>query len=211
MRLTAALITSVALHLAVAAIPGLEPASRSASSSPAERIVVALPQTARAQATPKEANPPGDLATEKRIGPETTAVDSAREVSIADSGETSWFGIPLPRYYEPKELTERAKPLVDITLDSPVVEAYPDAGKIVLLLYINEEGKVDDVEVLSSDIASSKVEATVVEQFQLVRFTAGKLNGQPVKSKKKIEVVIKPPLVITPGAVPSLPAPARGN
>lgn len=211
MRVAAALVVSVTLHLAVAAIPGLEPASRSASSSAAERIIVALPQAARARTTSEDANPPGDLATEKRIGPETAAVDSAHDVPMADSEETSWFGIPLPRYYEPKELTERAKPLVDITLDSPAVETYPGAGKIVLLLYINEDGKVDDVEVLSSDIASSKVEATVVEQFQLVRFSAGKLNGQPVKSKKKIEVVIKPPLAITPGAVPSLPAPARGS
>jgi len=218
MRLAAALAASAALHLAVVAIPGLEHSPRSAASSAVERISVALPGAERRQTAPVPAihetrsdSPANDRIPEAPNSPAPPDDSGAQESQPADSDDGSWFGIPMPRYYEPKELTERAKPLVDITIDTPAVDAYPDAGKIILLLYINEDGKVDDVEVLSSDIASSNVEATVVEQFQLARFSAGRLNGRPVKSKKKIEVVLKPPMVIKPGAVLSSPAPAKGN
>lgn len=200
MRFAVALAASAALHLAVVAIPGLEPRSGSVSSDAVERISVALPQSGDRQKEPDRTSQPAP-----------PAGGDAPAAQASDAGEDRWFGIPLPYYYEPKELTERASPVTDVVLDSPSVEAYPGAGKIVLLLYINEEGKVDDVTVLSSDIDSPAVETAVVEQFQMVRFAAGKLNGQPVKSKKKIEVVIKPPLVIKPGAVPSLPMPAKGN
>jgi hypothetical protein len=203
MRLAAALIASVTLHLAVIAIPGRVPLMQAPSTSTTEPLRVALPYGARSSVAPVAAvpAPPPEVQSNARLPePQAEEPDAA-----------SWFGIPLPRYYEPKELTERAKPLADITVDTPAIDTYPEAGKIVLLLYINEDGKVDDVEVLSSDISSSTVETTIVEQFQLARFTAGKLNGQPVKSKKKIEVVIKPPLVIKPGALPPSSSPARGN
>jgi hypothetical protein len=216
MRLAAALVSSIALHLAVAAIPGLEPKSTTTSSSAIEKISVSLPRTGAHKAVPLPATieAPADVAAHRGSAHDDPLQSDDRGApgsGTADTEETPWFGIPLPYYYEPRELTERPRPVTDVTLESPSVDAYPGAGKIVLLLYINEEGKVDEVAVLASDVDSPAVETAVVEQFQLVRFAAGKLNGQAVKSKKKIEVVIKPPRVITPEAMPPSPKPATGS
>jgi hypothetical protein len=212
MRLATALVASVALHLVFVAIPGRLPLAQPPNNS-TESLSVALPDARPQQKS--QSLPPGTLTEDQSLKPRNEAVaetgDRPSESTEGDTDESSWFGIPLPRYYEPKELTERARPLLDIVIDSPTVDAYSGAGKIVLMLYINEEGKVDNVEVLSSDIDASAVQASIVEQFRQSRFSAGKLNGLPVKSKKKIEVVIKPPLVITPESAAPLPRPAKGN
>jgi periplasmic protein TonB len=62
-------------------------------------------------------------------------------------------------------------------------------GKVYLLLYINEEGNVDDVKVLKSLVGGC--DEAAIEAIKNTKFTAGKNNGVPVKVKLTLQIVFK--------------------
>jgi hypothetical protein len=129
---------------------------------------------------------------------------SAPTGTTADSPNPSRpLGMPLPYYYAPREVSERAKPIQGIDLQPPELDDFPGTGILILVLYIGKEGSVDYVDIVSSQLDPS-IENAVVSQFRHAKFAPAKLDGQPVGSRMKIEVLVKPPMVqvLPPRAMP---------
>lgn len=215
MRIATAVAASIALHAGLFAIPGREfEQSASRGDQPvAPMTAVLLPaQASRAAETvvlntdvPDEPSPEPPDAGDEATADRSVAANEIREEQPA-------FAIPLPHYYEPGEVSDRAQPRDDIVLDSPAITRFPGAGQAILVLYINEAGRVDRIEVPSTDIETQAVQNSIAEQFRSAQFSPARIGGQPVKSKMKIEVVIKPPIIIPPAAaLPQLPPAAESS
>jgi hypothetical protein len=90
-------------------------------------------------------------------------------------------------------VSERARPAQDIDLEPPELLGVPGQGKLILVLWINESGTVDRVETASSQVADT-TEKVIAEQFRRAVFSPAQLDGKAVKSRMKIEVVVRPPV-----------------
>jgi TonB family protein len=101
-------------------------------------------------------------------------------------------GIPVPYYYRPEELSQRAHVAVDIDPFLGSLKELPGNGKAVLTLWINEHGTIDRVERVSSSL-DDLFESAVLSQFQSMRFQPAERSGVPVKSLMKIEIELLPP------------------
>ncbi len=114
---------------------------------------------------------------------------------------------PDLNYYPPTELDQLAKPLGEITPYIPLAEAQsaPD-GRVLLLLLIDETGRVDEVQLLESDPPGLMDDAGLAV-WRNARFTPAMKDGKYVRSRKKVEItfgdgVAKPPIVTLPATVP---------
>jgi TonB family protein len=149
------------------------------------------PQAAIAEKTPRPAKLAAAIDTQGKhagLGDNITATHDAPPLPTSDA-DTS--GIPVPRYYEPRELTQRAKILREIDIFLGDLRDEPGSGKAIIRLWINENGTVDQTETESSAL-SKTFENAVLEQFAAARFRPAERDGQPVKSLMKIEVEILP-------------------
>ena len=98
------------------------------------------------------------------------------------------------RYFTASEVDRVAMPLGDVGLAFPRarggIEYY---GTLRLELYIDEDGRVDRVDVLESTVpASFRDEA--LQRFAATRFEPATREGRAVKSVKKVEVRFDAPL-----------------
>lgn len=100
-------------------------------------------------------------------------------------------GIAVPHYYPPRELTQRARILNDLDPHLGDLENTPGVGKAILMLWINESGGVDKVEVESSAL-QEVFEKAVVAGFLAAQFQPAERESIPVKSLMRIEVNILP-------------------
>lgn len=205
-RLFHAIAASLAIHLGLLALP----AGRLSFDNLEVAAAGPLPLRADFHHPPPEAerqspapSPPRQASSPERDAGKQSATPTADSAS-------SDFGVPLPRYYEPGEVTERATPARKIDLESPVLLGIPGKGKLILLLWINENGSVDRVDIESSDLADT-MRSAIIEQFRRAEFMPARLNGRAVKSRKKIEVVVRPPMVYVVPPTPAMPASAVEN
>jgi len=60
------------------------------------------------------------------------------------------------------------------------------SGKVYLLIYINENGGVDDVKILKG--IGGGCDEAAVQGIKQIKFTPGKNNGQPVKVKLSLPI-----------------------
>lgn len=110
----------------------------------------------------------------------------------------------MPYYYGPLEVDERASPTREIDLEPPELRGIPGQGKLILVLWINEAGTVDRVEIETSQVVSA-MESILAERFHQTTFAPARLDGNPVKSRMKVEVIVRPPWVYV--APPHRPPP----
>lgn len=136
--------------------------------------------------TPPPAAP--QLTTEPEIFQENTKEGDTDGASPSEGGKPD-IGFPVPYYYPPSEVTQR--PHVAGPIDTSVVDDEEGSGKAILVLYINEQGKVDKVETESTHL-SARLHDLVAQQFRSTRFLPAEKDGQPVKSRLRIEVMIRP-------------------
>ena len=132
-----------------------------------EPVVVAKPEPA-----PIEIKPP----------PRTEA---AKPPAPAGMPRESTAAIPAT-FFDPAQLTEKPRPLNEPRLDL----LYPmlgRAGVAKLVLYIDESGNVDRVEVESASLSPEAVERAKMI-FAGLRFSPGRFDGAPVKSRVRITV-----------------------
>lgn len=95
-----------------------------------------------------------------------------------------------PWYYSARYLHRRPTPL------RPIRPTYPPftsdiAGRVVLLLLINEQGVVDTHRILKAEPADV-FDNAVVEAFLNERYAPGLITGHPVKSQLLVEVFFEP-------------------
>jgi TonB family protein len=95
--------------------------------------------------------------------------------------------VPAPTYYSTDQLTKPPQPTSEPRLDVPRSVARSVSGKVVLKLWIDERGKVDLVEVESSNLPQA-VAGTAAAAFGKLRFAPGEIDGTRVRTLMRIEV-----------------------
>ena len=96
----------------------------------------------------------------------------------------------LPYYFSAKDLTQ--KPLVARDVPADLMLVVPDvpAQAATLQILINEYGEVDQV-IVEDSLLPEAAQKTVVDAFVKARFHPGEINGVPVKSQLKIEIMLE--------------------
>jgi TonB family protein len=178
-RLGAAIAASVALHLGV--MPGLSSGLGGpdlGGEGPPLRARIALEKDQRRAAA--ERVPGSDRSTGP--GPAERGLPVVRESP----------------YFTASELDHRPVPLL------PVDPRYPDGadgrvGRVVLNLFIDRDGGVDKIVLVSGD---HPFDESAMWAFGLARFSPGVRRGAAVKSQMLIEITYRPepsPTAKTPG------------
>lgn len=90
-------------------------------------------------------------------------------------------------YYASSQLTQRPVPLTEIALDDPAIVPVVASGKMVMTLWINAQGEVENAAVEESGLPSLFT-GPAIAAFKRLRFRPGELNGRSVGTIMKIEV-----------------------
>lgn len=105
---------------------------------------------------------------------------------IDSPAERSEFDAYLPRQL----LSEPPEAQTEIVIESPPEENFPGRRIGVLTLFIDEEGQVRHV--APDDILlPPELEQLARDAFMAGRFSPGRINGQPTKSRMRVEVVFE--------------------
>jgi periplasmic protein TonB len=119
-----------------------------------------------------------------------TGVSAA--TSIAPGSSAPAAGPPGYADYLPKiYLSVGPEPLTPIEIEAPFGRFNRVTVTVVLSLFIDEYGKVQKIEVESTDVMQSFVDAAR-EAFERVTFKPGTLHGKAVRSVIKIAVEFEP-------------------
>lgn len=103
----------------------------------------------------------------------------------APGGSTSVAAIPA-KFFDPAQLSEKPRPLNEPRLDL-LIPLLGQAGVAKLILYVDETGTVDRVEIESASLSPDAVERAKVI-FAALRFSPGRFDGAPVKTRVRITV-----------------------
>jgi protein TonB len=118
----------------------------------------------------------------------------AQEATTARTPPPAVVELPFPfdAYYSASEVDVRAQPANDVALVYPWVEyKLRVSGVVQLTLLINERGGLDKVTVIDAK-PPGVFEDAALEAVNKLQFTPALKNGQPVKSRKTIDVVFDP-------------------
>jgi periplasmic protein TonB len=101
-------------------------------------------------------------------------------------------GVPrAPRYFRAHELDRRPQILSHVEPHFPALALVP-TGRVVLRLYVDEEGSVETVAAESAD-RTGAFEAAARDAFAAARFLPGIKGGVPVKAVVRVEVLFGSP------------------
>lgn len=133
-------------------------------------------------------------------GPESNAAEPAPLVNHGEPGlapspsaeqDAMRLGLPtLPevRYYSSRELDVRPQIKVGVVPDYPsAAQANGTTGKVIVEVLINEEGNVDDVNIVRA-APSGYFEDAAIAAWRKAKFTAGMIGNARVRSKLVFEV-----------------------
>ncbi|WP_133467262.1 hypothetical protein [Herminiimonas fonticola] len=99
--------------------------------------------------------------------------------------------LPTPPYYfSAKELTQRPLVARDVPADLMLVVPDVPAQAATLQILINEYGEIDRV-IVEDSLLPETAQKTVVDAFVKTRFHPGEINGVPVKSQLRIEIMLE--------------------
>lgn len=129
------------------------------------------------------------IASEGQSNPGQESEKIREEGNTPNQEGASSAGVPIPYYYPPTEVTRR--PHIASDIDSSDIDDEMGEGKSVLILFINETGKVDKVDVETSQLPE-RLGILVMQQFARARFHPAEKDEQAVKSRLRIEVIIRP-------------------
>lgn len=95
-------------------------------------------------------------------------------------------------FYPTSQLTGRPVALDELALDNRSIGPIVAAGKMIMTLWINDQGAVQNVEVESSELPGSFA-GPAIAAFRQMRFRPGELHGRPVGAIMKIELTLEDP------------------
>jgi len=178
-RLSAAIVASVALHLGAlpSLIPGQPGPGQRAADFEALRVrLEPRREEARAKtaaAGPLRSSSTGDGAAVAPLpGPTRRGLPAASE----------------PRYFTASDLDHRPQPLLAVEPRYPAGGG-GRAGRVVLNVFIHEDGHVDKVVLVSGD---ARFGESAVRAFSNTLFSPGVRHGVAVRSQMLIEVTYRP-------------------
>ncbi len=96
----------------------------------------------------------------------------------------------LPYYFSAKDLTQRPLVVRDVPADLMLVVPDVPAQAATLQILINEYGEIDQV-IVEDSLLPETAQKTVVDAFVKTRFHPGEINGVPVKSQLRIEIMLE--------------------
>lgn len=99
--------------------------------------------------------------------------------------------IPGPSYYLSSELDRRPTPLQPIEPSYPSSAAEHATRYVVLRIFINERGNVDQVTAANAE-SDGAFEKSARTAFEKAHFAPGLRNGAPVRSQLMVEVKFDP-------------------
>ena len=181
---------SIAVHVLLLIGP---PKSRLAADfRPAEYRTVEV-RLVESKARPGPAAPSPAPVAQKKKAPALDAVQPDVPTTPAVSApvppelsEPSEFDSYLPRAL----LSEPAEALTEIVIAAPQEEEFPGRRVGILTLFIDEEGQVRHV--APDDILlPPALEQLARDAFMAGRFSPGRINGQPTKSRMRVEIVFE--------------------
>jgi len=116
--------------------------------------------------------------------------------------DTALPPLPLPwvppgddDYLPRSKLSAQPEPLAPIVISSPdpALMVGVVRQRLVLTLFIGASGLVERISVEDSESGpvSAAIESAAREAFFTARFTPGQLDGQPVRSRMRIEVIVE--------------------
>jgi TonB family protein len=185
-KVIAPLAGSALLHAFLVFMPDLGKRDKDPTSSTPSQIAVTLaPQTVKEKG-PDEPPSPSPVHSDDEGIPLTQRSPDIPPLPQKYEG-IGLLPIPAPTYYVASQLTKRPQPAAAINLDPPNIHGVIATGKMVILLWINEHGTVDEVELEQSDLPTQFGEAALAAMRD-ARFVPGELHGIKVRSKLKIEV-----------------------
>jgi len=185
-RLWGGLALSCLLHALVVALPLLGertagaawPASAAGSASLAVTLTAASRPaappagTAAADAQPLPVPAPLAVGADEPVAPPANGADL---VPVA-----------APAYYPAAQLSKRPQPAAIPELDAPELMAIVASGKLVVVLWIDDGGKVTRAEVERTDLPEAFARAALAA-FLRARFLPGERDGRQVASIMRIE------------------------
>jgi len=123
------------------------------------------------------------------------AIASRAAGASAATGDSTLSGesaprslLPRPRYFLTRELDVRPGIMTRTDPEYPEAAARRFlSGRVVVRLYIEEDGKVEKVDVVTAD-PPGYFEDAAVRAFLASKFSPGMKNGRPVKVQMTLEV-----------------------
>lgn len=97
------------------------------------------------------------------------------------------FPIPTPPYYAADQLTKQPQPISIGDLETPETAVIVASGKLIVKLWIDDEGAVADAQVEDNDLPAAFAQAAVAA-FKNSRFAPGEIGGVSVGAVIRIEV-----------------------
>lgn len=179
---------SFSLHLSLLLLNDGEPARAQASSehSSSSSIVVTLAEkNAEPVDIPHTAQPDNATKDVHATGHENSSTGGADPTTKAAATITE------ETYFVLNELEEAPRILEDIDQNPANLETYAQGGRVVLQLWIDEQGNVVDQELVESMLPSAFVNSAM-ESFAQAKFIAGVKYGRPVKSTVKVVINYDP-------------------
>lgn len=169
-----------------------------------KRVIQLSWQSPHAPASPRPLPPeetelptPLQTALPNRLAPSEHDMKEKIDVSVAGQ-ETATIQdarSPLgPGYYFQRDEVERMPHIVADIADENLeakFEAHASGGRLVLELWINEQGVVDKVDTLEST-QTPELAQLIIASFAKASFFPAQRHSRAVKSRLKIEVVVEP-------------------
>ncbi|MBL8350581.1 MAG: energy transducer TonB [Burkholderiaceae bacterium] len=176
------------------------------TTAPAPQVdgaaVAAVAIDARAHAADAAEPAAAQAAAQATAGTAEQTADDAAEPALAADAEAHARG--LEAYVPRPQLTQAPSPREAILLDYPADG--PAAGRFVamLTLYIDEQGWVRRADVDRDEALPEVLRQAARAAFGRQRYSPGQVDGQPVRSRIRIEVVYEsqplPPVLADAGA-----------
>lgn len=188
------LISVVAHFLALSALGkrsldgGVSGLFRGANEGSSPLVVVAMPTHRH---SPNAGSGGGDTGIQSVSRPALEPSDVRAEASPLPILPSEWVD-PRQGYLSGGELDERPRPVGPVELPNPGdITIQEDHGFVILILFVDEDGRVEHADVESANVPLD-VQRQAAEAFKGVTMQPGIKNGQPVRSRMKIQVDYDP-------------------
>lgn len=204
-RLALALALSTLAHGFLISKPGWPPSARHSGPDRQKPEVLLLhltprpPERSTVRPRESEVSTPPPESHRKEPGPDAEESPASRSATPGQAPGLV-FG---PWYYPAKWLHRRPSPLKPIQPEYPV--GFSEAsGRVLLLLFINEEGTVDRHQLLSPT-QEDAFAASAIRAFSAARYAPGMITGHVVRSQLLVDVTFEPGQTPSVGLPEDLP------
>jgi TonB family protein len=130
----------------------------------------------------------------RRVEPSPDSARSGFRDSSGATGETP--ALLVPQYFTLSELDLPPYAIEDVNTDPDVLDL-PQAGRVVLELWVSSDGEVVRVDTLESSVTDAAV-AMIGTIFSRTRFVPARKGGAAVNARMRIEVAFEPPPLLIP-------------